>query len=459
VWDERGYSCSYERKPGYFVHSSFSFTTSGYVYNPETVDVCCPDKVRPFGMAYIHSSFDMKFHNESDRRSLFHKPLFLTVRGEWKKVGDMELRADGFVVYDVKGPGTYLSRRVRTVLPLMYKWAPLQRVGSHWITLSSLRPRQDYDVNVFEQSGSTFICLGQSEPIKAMRKMSTEVLLLDEGAAPTKIQATGPVSKREADDERPAIMDEYWEDCNTARVFSKHTRREDATAWLLQDSVAPLLIQAELIPLQRFLGRSGTSFIDVAPLHRAGVYFLCPSRTYITKYIPHASRYFTKNYLGVATTASYARHDGDEYQSKFLYPHLNAIVNDINSKQVQYPTDNARSENLVASSLSLPRNIVASVIRTHPDLYLWKAGLRGSAQWVHWSSIEVTFPPTNVKGDTVQGLKWCDIILRRGETHKIATDLGAFRVFCLNNAIKVIILQSDQNLTHFKISSTRRIKN
>jgi hypothetical protein len=452
-WTEEGYSCTYERKAGYYVNNMLRFDASTYIYNPETVDETFGDEGRPAHLAFLESSHPLKMV-DTDERRIYHKPKFITIPLEavWKELGGIQYRVKGYTIFDVQGPGTYFSRRARNVPPLMYQWAPFQQHGSHWLTLSSLRPRKDYNVEVVHDKQSTFVCFGNTRPVVLERVLSTQRVWIQEDEVPTSIRAVsllpevgnkGEVTPlRVWRDEQPhekgnkemEIRSEYWKD-NQGKVYPFELRKEDSVAWLHQLNQVPTIgpamsAEPDLKTLPRFVGKSGISFVDVSAL-REGTYYLCPNREYLVQMVPQAARYYSKNYLNIFTYGPYAKSmeiDGEEYQSK-NNPEWNSIVTEFQKTVVTNIGSNARMELSVAETLGMPVSLVSRYVRLHPDMRLWKTGIEGAGQWVHKASNRVRFPDED---NGIGGLYWEDVMESR-QSYRTSYDVTEFRKYCLNN--------------------------
>jgi len=448
TWDEYGYTCAYERKPGYYVHNNLRFDDGRYLYNPETVDHNFRDKGRPAGLAYLQSSIALNLI-ECDERRIFHKPRFIHIPKEahWEEICYHKYRILGRTVYDVQGPGTYVSRRTRVMLPQGYQWAPYVQAGSHWVSLSSLRPRREYDVHVEELKGKTFICFGDTRPVEVTRKLSHQSLWYDEQDAPTKIKASSALPEYDSMLGQKMIRDEYWQDENGG-VYPSQIRKEDAVSWRHQLDGVPFLNDNDIETLPRFVGRTGVSFVDVSSLKARGTYYLCSSRQYMVQIIPQATKYFSKNYFHMYTYAPHARsieEEGEEYQSK-LNPEWNNIITDFKAKVVLNVGENARSEQLVSDSLGIPLAVVYRYVRVHPDMFIWKVGVSGSAQWVHRDSVGIRFAGEG----TVGGRLWMEVI-RESSEQVATTDVTQFRVFCMNNGYNFKYLSIGLKEVRFKV--------
>jgi len=443
-WTERGYSSTYERKPGYYVNNSLQFDSSMYTYNPETVDETFKDTRRPSHMAFLESSIPLKMVDKDERR-VYHKPKFVTIPqdAEWREVSGLLLRVKDREVFDVKGEGTYFSRRARTILPLMYNWTPFRSHGSHWLTLSSLRPRKDYNISVEHIGSSTFVCFGQTKPVVVERVFSNQRVWIDEGEVPTTLRGASNLKELtgkengfqewfSGDKPQGEIRSEFWRD-RYGQIYPKELRKDDALAWLHQLDCVPNIqsenAEPDLKTLPRFVGRTGISYVDVSML-RPGTYYLCPTRSYLVQMIPQAAKYYSRNFLNIFTYSPYAKSlelDGEEYQSK-LDPEWNNIITHFKNVVVTDRANNARTEIAVAEALGISVSIVARYVRLHPDMRLWKTGVEGLAQWVHKDSNRIRFPD----GDDLSGRYWEDVI---ASGHQFTTkyDIQSFHHYCINN--------------------------
>jgi hypothetical protein len=130
-----------------------------YVYNPATLRLASGcDKY------LMVSNFPFPFNNEIETTSVLHTPWFLDdmplVALEVVGETSWTWRCKGRVVYDVEGPGTYLSRRSRIVLPKGYAWAPLVEVGQWSFNRFSLSPIPSQNVRVTEEGGTKYVIYG-----------------------------------------------------------------------------------------------------------------------------------------------------------------------------------------------------------------------------------------------------------------------------------------------------------
>jgi len=170
---EEGFVVRYEKKKGYVVSSVLRKSTPFYLYNPETVDCYLHMKAHT-KWYYVESSFPMTNVQEDDRK-VMHAPWFVSLpQGlEWEeeriypgKVVQMKSR--GHVIYDIQGSGTYLSRRTRFPAPKGWEWVPLLGRGTHWVTVSSLKPQKVHGVEVVERGSDTITIFDDAKLIDSM---------------------------------------------------------------------------------------------------------------------------------------------------------------------------------------------------------------------------------------------------------------------------------------------------
>jgi len=145
----------FQKKDNYEVVSTLSRDTSQFVYNPMTVDeTLFPMAKKQRRLFFMESSHALTVTEVEDTR-VAHSPWFVDGDGHWvtmqSKDGIMATwKVRGMVVLDVRGQGTYLSRRSRMVPPEGYSWTPLLQKGTHWVTYSSNQPSEMYGVRKYK---------------------------------------------------------------------------------------------------------------------------------------------------------------------------------------------------------------------------------------------------------------------------------------------------------------------
>jgi len=82
------------------------------------------------------------------------------------------IRKDNFVT-DVKGSGTYLSRRARYTPPEGCQWLPLQTSGTHWVTYSTNNPQRMPGVTCGSQGQAQLMLFDNLTPITGLRSEYT----------------------------------------------------------------------------------------------------------------------------------------------------------------------------------------------------------------------------------------------------------------------------------------------
>jgi len=119
---DHGINYVYEKR-GRMVHNSLPNDLPYFVYNPATIAKNC-------GVPgyFVVSNFPLPWHlGEVNAKDFSHTPWFLDDWPEWSDRGGYMVRAKGNVLYDVMGPGTYVSRRA--IEYEGYTWAPAARLG------------------------------------------------------------------------------------------------------------------------------------------------------------------------------------------------------------------------------------------------------------------------------------------------------------------------------------------
>jgi len=176
----------YEKKKNYLVSSVLERDSPYIVLNPETVDEYAGKKERWY---YCESSFPLCLTPKDDVK-VVHSPWFVTIPTglEWVKEQcsgrERYVKARDGVVYDIKGDGTWLSRRSRIMPPVGMKWAPLLDKGTHWVTYSCLRPHRVYGVSVEKVGEDRVTIFDGAKLIKQLRRIDTSEMMLSEKPVP-----------------------------------------------------------------------------------------------------------------------------------------------------------------------------------------------------------------------------------------------------------------------------------
>lgn len=443
-WSGLGYTCSYERKKGYFIHTHLNSESPHFILNPETVDALCEDPGRPKHMAFVESSFGIEFAERDDRR-IYQKPWFLSPKGTWEEYKGLKILVDRCLVYDVQGTGTYMSRRHRIQLPDGLAWAPFQTAGTHWVTMSSLHPHRDYNVRVQEMGGRTLVLFGDCEAIEAHRVVESCFFDYDATIAPTIVRSQ----------KYGHTLNEIWRD-QKGLYYPEELRREDAVAWSYQTDGIPFLHAAELQCLSRFVGHR--SFVNVSSLPK-GLHFISPSREYMTTAIPQAVKYYSLNYFGLQTFSTFAvvpEAEGDAMQST-LAGMFNNIHKQFAQRNVVGVYENAKTATLVGDTLGIPARNVTMVCMRSRQLKIWKPLISGQSQWVHIDSLQVRFAGKKQQRQfQVDGLLWKEVLseVDRGVQMFVSSvELSHFRTFCLNNGYRFLYghtgIEEEQIVTYF----------
>jgi len=128
---------------------------------------------------YVEASFPMTNVQEDDRK-VMHAPWFVSLPqgleweeeelypGKW-----VQIKKRGYIVYDIQGTGTYLSRRMRYPVPSGREWVPLLGRGSHWVTISSLKPQKIHGVEVVEKGPDTLTIFDDAKLIDSLVRVKS----------------------------------------------------------------------------------------------------------------------------------------------------------------------------------------------------------------------------------------------------------------------------------------------
>lgn len=153
---DHGVKMTYE-KDGRSCYSEIADDLPLYVYSPSTVGVHTYKYTKQTSSSsfFLVSNFPIPWPNgEVECTQSFHRPWFLSEWPDEQEVVWAEkseiVRMNGNIVYDVRGDGTYQSRRARIVLPQGFFWAPVLRVGMYSWTRYSKYPilSQDFSLHL-----------------------------------------------------------------------------------------------------------------------------------------------------------------------------------------------------------------------------------------------------------------------------------------------------------------------
>jgi hypothetical protein len=159
--DDTGIVFSHTRK-GRVVTSELRNDCSHYVYGSSTLG-------SNFGVEgfIMISSFKFPFKEREARNKHFsHTPWFLDDWPSPTMVDGQVIRCKGNVLYDVPGPGTYLSRRHRVNID-GFTWAPISNAGSFSFDRFSISPDYDQGVEKVNVEGQSYVLYGEKIVIEA----------------------------------------------------------------------------------------------------------------------------------------------------------------------------------------------------------------------------------------------------------------------------------------------------
>lgn len=177
-----GVMTRYEKKKGYVVSSVLERDCPEYVTNPVTVDTIVGRKDQWY---FCQSSFPLGVDHLDDVK-VSHAPWFVNFPKllEWEKCRAMGQEAyvkhQGGIVYDIKGEGTWLSRRARIIPPEGMKWVDLLSKGTHWITYSSVRPHKVYGVSVEKDHDYDVTLFDDAVLVRSLKRVDVKNLVLVE---------------------------------------------------------------------------------------------------------------------------------------------------------------------------------------------------------------------------------------------------------------------------------------
>jgi len=364
-FDDKGFVTAYTKK-GRTVSATLLKDEPTYVYNPETLDKDLGFEKKDSKQFFLESSIPFQF-KECQDGIIFHKPYFLSAMGEW--VGDKNVR-DG-LIYDVKGSGTYLSRRARYAVLPGEEWAPFVPFGPYLVTYSSITPQIDPEIIVVEHEGVQVMSVDGSIPIwpdyVTFRK---QVLELDESTLPSAI-----ISSKED------VLDHTYARIGD-RYFPLASYHETSPSWSLNGGSylpSPYGRQnMQHLPGYSWGMRDMESYIDCTAL-KTGFHCVASTIQALGSSIPNLNRYFQKMWAGRVAWSNLpvSVEDGSM-----------VVTNVVQNQIIEYIDRKNRFRLIPVSTIELAQTIgitltlAAYYCTRSSDIMLWEPGANGRSEWI-----------------------------------------------------------------------------
>jgi len=412
---EDSFISRYQKKSNYEVTSVLSRDTGNFVYNPESLDEQLNIKGNPM-LFFLESTLPLGF-KAKDRRVVWHAPWFLTIpeKAHWSFEGGLELRLLGKEVYDVQGEGTYLSRRMRIDLPFPFKWAPLQKMGTHWITYSSLKPRRDYNVSSEVHDGKRFLNFGHSVLISGLRRVRApyDVIFASKSRPPSGtvwdlesqeyVLASRPLPKDYKESVQEAFMD------NQGRVFAIQRMANDALIFTPKQNgkqVLPFLPFGEVRYVPRFKYKD-QDFICIDNTEEQ-VNFVFSSIAGLQSMIPTVSTYTSKFF---SMRAIIEDTPDPDFGGSIVSAPVPVKIKKFMNRELVYSFSVGTTASQISRDVGISEQLAFHHLSKSPDYLLWKPGSVVMAEFVFLDQLDEYFVGDRIDSDAyiVDGRSWKDV--------------------------------------------------
>jgi len=387
----------------YVVTSMLDHDTSYYLYNPETVDRWLSQRE---GTQYffLESAIEVYMDQVDDYR-VKHSPRFINVpkSAQWARFVDVsgvsiECKSCQNVVYDVKGSGTYLSRRNRTSIPSNMIWAPYVQSGTHWITVSSLKPSSSYGIRRFVKAGREFLLFGDSEPVFNLH----EVLPQDDECTRTVFSVLRPpvvVFEWPLDSDEHIVMyvvpkqdrtyylsKVYTDD--RGRVWSSSVCAEDGVVYAQNEAAnsmpIPLLPRGDFKPVRVFRTKV-QDYVVVESLSQ--MTFAFPRAADILS-MGSSLALFGVRHLSVRSVIAHNpdTESGAEISTDVF---VTRVHDRVMQEEVHYANQSVSDVSRISRELGAQTEHVYKVLQRLPGVVIWKPGDITRTQFVHETQIKL----------------------------------------------------------------------
>jgi len=412
-FSDKGFVTAYTRKYR-TISSTLLCNEPNFVYNPETLDKALDFEKNESKRFFLESSFPIQFKEVQDG-VLFHKPWFLPGMGKWLGIKNIK---DGYI-YDVKGEGTYLSRRARYTLKEGEKWIDFVPFGPYFVTISSLIPQIDPEVVIVEKEGVQVMSVDGSIPFWPEKEtFKKKELVLDESMFPSRvIQIKDSVT----DHVYAKIGDLY---------FPEATYHETSPSWSLNgDSYLPSPYGRQ--NMQHLPGYSWgvaryESYIDCTYLKK-GFHCVASTMQALGASIPNLNRYYQKMWAGRVAWSNQpvSVEDGSTIVTNV---ELNTIIEYMTLKSKNRPVPVSTFE--IAHNVNLSLGIVSYYCTRSSDIMLWEPGVKGRSEWILRQHLTMG-PPRDVKVGKRGEYRKCTYLdlMRWLMSRESITTLGSFGKF------------------------------
>lgn len=387
----------YQKKDDYLVTSVLRFDSRDFVYNPATVDSALQCSRLAFAMEASH---ELNFIMVEDNR-LFHAPWFIDYGGQWRNLEGRDWLVLGEYVVDVRGSGTYLSRRSRLFPPHGFTWLPFSDYGSHWVTCFRNTPSRHWGVSIVRNVRNRFVCFDHVVPVGYGDQFVRRVLTDDHVRY---IQCGEEVEfdltfRQLRQGER--VLDWAWQFPNG--LFSSPGSLVRKA--LLYVPRGGALVFDSQIHVRSWQTPFGT-YVDVSEAPE-GVVFVLSHVSRLSRICALASVYHSpppSQYMSYVTSKENSLENEISYDrlSFRLRSHMNAV-------KIQAVSDPGLSVAKLGNDLNVPMKAVLYHLNRTPDYYCWFANGPVKSEFVSVDSLTLRFVGDKV-GGSVDGMTWAEVL-------------------------------------------------
>lgn len=411
---------TFDRSRGHYSVNHLPRDPLGFLFNPETVDDYLAMGKMSQQMFFLETTEELDIR-QIDLQKVFHTPWFVDATGEWVEIDGWSWKVRDNLVLDVEGTATYLSRR-KKIPPNGYVWVPLGRVGTHWLTYSSLSPRRARDVHVFNRSKGPVIALGDVTLVSNVSRLNCQVgwIHVDRGTV------------REGEDFFPLMGDSvcmvrgedsdiralpYVYGCDEGFVFDRSHLHKDGL-WYQPDKevvdsksvLVPYLPGGRVVYVSVFRTSTG-NYIDL-PYDSEGYSFIINSLLDITRMVHNL------------TMLSPKFHSFREMFTPIMDPdyggtvNMNALAHQVQSvvslEVVVKENDRVQTVSQISSRIGRTSFQVYDYMSRVRDYVVWVPDSPQRCQFVTISGVQVVLPGSFENG-FINGVTWGSTIASVGK--------------------------------------------
>jgi len=417
---------------------------------------------------YVEASFPMTNVQDDDRK-VMHAPWFVSLPqgleweeeelypGKW-----VQIKKRGHIVYDIQGTGTYLSRRMRYPIPSGREWVPLLGRGSHWVTISSLKPQKIHGVEVVEKGPDTLTIFDDAKLIDSLVRVKSfdhsQILRLPvEGHFSWPLKSDVPlylveISSQDVSRVPPGLIVDEILVSEVGQVFLPHQVEETGVSFSPGGANYLLMGLGRGQMRPAMVIRTKVQDYIIKP-QEAGDKFLFPKASDVEMMCSSLSL-FSKDWLAIASQIGGAENNGSLVSTETF---VQTVMASFKSVEID---DERTGVGLTAYQVS--KRVGCSIqfamryMLTIPGFCVWRI-INGRTEFMLESNIFIRV--NGVENDvTFDGRRWVDILRGKGQQREkikfVTRELKSLILFLRLNYCAVVRREIDG----FVVLSLRRPK-